>query len=252
VIATLKQQNITRLSVAATHHGLYAAGVFLLTGATGSLDAVSFLSLDQVFTGNMTGNILFLGFGLAGVDGIPVVNNAVALMMFVVGAGLAAVVTRGGADTRTLPLSSVVILSVNAVVTSAVTAAWYALGGMTGVLAIAVTGVLALVLGAQAAAVARIGIREYSTVVVTMTLVSLASESRLFGGTGAAQSRRVLVLAAMTAGAAAAAALLTTSGAAVALTLGAAQMAAGCAAVILARRLEAMRHIANVRALTRC
>ena len=55
------------------------------TAATGAIDGVSYLALDRVFTGNMTGNVLFIGFGLAGVDDIPVLNNLVALLTFLLG-----------------------------------------------------------------------------------------------------------------------------------------------------------------------
>jgi uncharacterized membrane protein YoaK (UPF0700 family) len=37
-----------------------------LTVVTGVVDAVSFLGLGHVFTANMTGNVVFLGFALGG------------------------------------------------------------------------------------------------------------------------------------------------------------------------------------------
>ena len=40
--------------------------LFVMTAVTGVVDAVSFLALGHVFTANMTGNIVFLGFALAG------------------------------------------------------------------------------------------------------------------------------------------------------------------------------------------
>ena len=42
----------------------YLVGLFALTVATGVVDAVSYLALDHVVTGNMTVNVLFVGFGL--------------------------------------------------------------------------------------------------------------------------------------------------------------------------------------------
>jgi len=45
----------------------YSAALLILTAATGAIDGVSYLALDRVFTGNMTGNVLFIGFGLVGV-----------------------------------------------------------------------------------------------------------------------------------------------------------------------------------------
>jgi uncharacterized membrane protein YoaK (UPF0700 family) len=37
-----------------------------LTVVTGVVDAVSFLGLGHIFTANMTGNVVFLGFALGG------------------------------------------------------------------------------------------------------------------------------------------------------------------------------------------
>ncbi|MDQ1570755.1 MAG: hypothetical protein QOF79_1429, partial [Actinomycetota bacterium] len=63
----------------------YTAGLLLLTASTGVIDADSYLALDHVFTGNMTGNLLFIGFALVGVAGIPFANNSIALLGFIVG-----------------------------------------------------------------------------------------------------------------------------------------------------------------------
>jgi uncharacterized membrane protein YoaK (UPF0700 family) len=37
---------------------------------TGLVDATSYLKLGHVFVANMTGNVVFLGFGIAGAGGI--------------------------------------------------------------------------------------------------------------------------------------------------------------------------------------
>src|ERR1700712_4322362 len=66
-------------------HHRYTAGLLLLTVSTGVIDADSYLALDHVFTGNMTGNVLFIGFAVAGVKTIPFVNNSLALLGFIVG-----------------------------------------------------------------------------------------------------------------------------------------------------------------------
>ena len=41
----------------------------VLTVVTGLVDAVSYLKLGHVFVANMTGNIVFLGFAVAGAEG---------------------------------------------------------------------------------------------------------------------------------------------------------------------------------------
>ena len=65
-----------------------------LTFVTGVVDAVGFLALDRVFTGNMTGNIVILGMGVAGADELPVLGPAVALVAFTAAAWVAGMVLR--------------------------------------------------------------------------------------------------------------------------------------------------------------
>ncbi len=45
--------------------------LYLFTAVTGLVDAVSYIALGHVFTANMTGNIVLLGFALAGVPSRP-------------------------------------------------------------------------------------------------------------------------------------------------------------------------------------
>jgi uncharacterized membrane protein YoaK (UPF0700 family) len=62
----------------------------VLTGVTGIVDAVSFLGLGQIFTAFMTGNILFLGFAVAGGAGLAPAASLTALVAFVLGVSLGA------------------------------------------------------------------------------------------------------------------------------------------------------------------
>lgn len=56
-----------------------------MTVVTGIVEAASFLGLGRVFTAVMTGNVLFLGFGLAGED-LSVLGAGLALVAFALGA----------------------------------------------------------------------------------------------------------------------------------------------------------------------
>jgi hypothetical protein len=56
-----------------------------LTVVTGLVDATSYLKLGHVFVANMTGNVVFLGFGIAGAGGISVWASLTALGSFLVG-----------------------------------------------------------------------------------------------------------------------------------------------------------------------
>src|SRR6266571_970323 len=53
------------------------ATLFGLTFVTGLIDAVSFLGLGHVFTANMTGNVVFVGFALGAVASGGVVGGMV-------------------------------------------------------------------------------------------------------------------------------------------------------------------------------
>src|SRR5689334_13361826 len=61
----------------------------LLLGATfltGVVDAVSYIALGHVFVANMTGNVVLLGFALAGAPGLSLGASLVALGAFLAGA----------------------------------------------------------------------------------------------------------------------------------------------------------------------
>jgi hypothetical protein len=57
-----------------------------LTLGTGLIDAVSYLGLGRVFSANMTGNVVLLGFGIAGTGGLPVLAPVIAAAAFLTGA----------------------------------------------------------------------------------------------------------------------------------------------------------------------
>src|SRR5207302_3844994 len=65
-----------------------------MTAVTGLVDAVSYLGLGRVFTANMTGNIVLLGFGVAGAGGLPVLAPVVSLVSFLLGAGTGGVLVK--------------------------------------------------------------------------------------------------------------------------------------------------------------
>src|SRR5277367_5199 len=64
--------------------------LLLLSVTTGLVDAVSVLGLGKVFTANMTGNVVFLGFAIAGVPGFSWPLYIIALLFFSLGAVFAA------------------------------------------------------------------------------------------------------------------------------------------------------------------
>lgn len=219
----------------------FTAGLLLLTASTGAVDAVSYLALDRVFTGNMTGNVLFLGFALVGVPGIPFLNNAIALLGFVVGSIVSGRIVRRGHAIR-LPKSSVWVLVAGGALALGLGTWWFVLGGLLGGLPgglpggpflLGVTFVLALVMGAQVSAVKPVGNSDITTIVVTNTLANLSRDSRLGGGQGQAWAHRLLAVIAMGVGAALGAGAIRLWDGGAALLVATAIYAAGVLALVL-------------------
>ena len=178
----------------------YIWALLLFTVATGIGDGVSYLGLDRVFTGNMTGNVLFIGFALAGDATIPLLNNVLALAGFVVGATLASLIVRGKSHPSRLSNHAIGILTVGALVALGLGTTWALLQTLHPVMMLVVTAGLAAVMGAQAAAVKATGIVDVSTIVVTNTLANLAMDSPLAGGVGSKSGRRIGAIVCMAAG----------------------------------------------------
>src|SRR2546426_2743307 len=68
------------------HESRLAGALLVLTAATGLIDAVSYLALGHVFTANMTGNVVFLAFAVAGAPGLSIARSLVSLAAFLAGA----------------------------------------------------------------------------------------------------------------------------------------------------------------------
>ncbi|MFD3446844.1 YoaK family protein [Microbacteriaceae bacterium 4G12] len=216
----------------------YLVSLLLLTVSTGVIDAVSYLALDRVFTGNMTGNVLFIGFGLVGVADIPLLNNTVALVAFVLGAVLCSRVVRGHSHESRLPTANLVMLIIVAVLSTGLALAWWAVGDLPEPALLVVTALLAIVMGAQAIAVRSAGVADVTTIVVTSTLANLAADSHLAGGTGERAWRRLAAVVAMGLGAVIGALLIRFAVGPVALLAAAVIMLVAVLLLALARRAE--------------
>src|SRR5438270_12530459 len=92
-VATHFDEETLKRGVASVRHPLTRA-LLALTFTTGLVDAVSYLALGHVFAANMTGNIVLLGFGVAGSGGLPVLAPIISLAAFLVGAGVGGVLSK--------------------------------------------------------------------------------------------------------------------------------------------------------------
>jgi uncharacterized membrane protein YoaK (UPF0700 family) len=171
-----------------------------LTFTTGLVDAVSFLGLGHVFAANMTGNVVLLGFGIAGAGGLPVVAPLISLAAFVAG-GLAGgeLAVRVG-DRHAAWVGATLATEVTLVVASAIVAATVDLHPTTFA-ADLVIAMLALAMGVRTATVRKLAVPDLTTTVLTMTLTGLASELPAGVRTRTATARRVAAIVAMLVGA---------------------------------------------------
>lgn len=178
-------------------HGPLVEMMVALTLLTGVVDAVSYLELGHVFVANMTGNVVFLGFAIAGAHGVSIASSLIALGAFLVGArsGGAIAAWQGSHRGRLLRASSgVQTILIAATLVLAVLAA----SPLSSALRYAITALLAVAMGTQNSAVAHLAVPELTTTVLTKTLTGLVAEP---GSPRHLQARRLTAVASMLLGA---------------------------------------------------
>jgi uncharacterized membrane protein YoaK (UPF0700 family) len=183
-----------------------------LTVVSGFVDAVSFLGLGHVFTANMTGNVVLIGFAAAGAPGFSVGASLCALACFLAGAVAGGRTVRRAGSQRSLLLTAMVLEAGGVTAAAVITALVAAVGA--GWPRYLVIGLLAASMGVRNAAVRHIGVPDMPTAVLTTTLTGLASQSRLAGGVNPHAQLGATTVLSMFAGALVGAVLLLHAGAA--------------------------------------
>jgi uncharacterized membrane protein YoaK (UPF0700 family) len=196
-------------AAASVNHPLTRA-LLVLTFTTGLVDAVSYLGLGRVFAANMTGNIVLLGFGIAGAAGLPVIAPIVSLAAFLLGAALGGVLDARIGERHPRRMASALGIEVSLIAVAALITAVLSVKPNT-VAGDTVIALLAFSMGNRNATIRRLAIPDLTTTVLTMTLTALAADSRPAGGSGKGSTRRTLAVLAMFGGALAGALLLRTS-----------------------------------------
>lgn len=212
------------------------ATLFILTAVTGVVDAVSFISLGHVFTANMTGNVVFLAFAVAGTPGLSIPRSTAALAAFVAGAVLGGRMALGigpGAEHRASVAFGIEAALLGAATITAVYRSPADLQESASVYAVII--LTAIAMGIRNAVVRKLGVPDLTTTVLTLTITGVASESSLAGGNNPRWQRRLASIVLMFGGAAAGALLLRRS---VALPLGLAALLSFTGALLIYRKRE--------------
>ncbi|MEV6054307.1 YoaK family protein [Streptomyces sp. NPDC052107] len=167
-----------------------------VTAVSGLIDAVSYLGLGHVFTANMTGNVVIIGFAAAGVPGFTVLGSLVSLAAFLLGAGAAGRLgTVLGHRTSASRLRCVLLLE-TVLLATATTVAFVSSHAVHALIAL-----IALAMGLRNGTVRKLAVPDVTTTVLTLTLTGLASDSTPAGGTNPRAGRRLASVLAMLAGA---------------------------------------------------
>ena len=187
--------------------GILPPLLLALTVVTGLVDATSYLKLGHVFVANMTGNVVFLGFGIAGAGGISVWASLTALGSFLVGGVCGGRIGARWPSDRGRHLTAATSMEL-VVVAAALVVAAFSPHHVGTASRYAIIVLLAIGMGVQNAAARKLAVPDLTTTVLTLTLTGLAADSALAGGQGSKLGRRVLSVAAMLFGAVAGGALV--------------------------------------------
>jgi uncharacterized membrane protein YoaK (UPF0700 family) len=173
--------------------------LLVMTAVTGIVDAVSYLGLGHIFTANMTGNIVMMGFRLGGASGISLSRSVIALFCFMLGAAAGGRMSRS-LDPRQLRIRGLLVEAALLFIAAAISSNANMLDG--------VVASMALAMGLRTAVVRKLGVADMTTTVLTLTIAGLAADSALAGDSNPRWRRRSAAIVCMLAGAAAGAALL--------------------------------------------
>ena len=161
----------------------------------------------------MTGNIVFLGFALAGVPGYSARRSLAALAAFLVAAVIGGRLgTRLDASRRRW-LLTVAFIESGVLFAAALAASGYDRETLAPVARLYTLIVLtAVAMGIRNATARRLAVPDLTTTVLTLTLTGLGADSRLAGGNNPRWARRVASVGAMLGGAAVGAMLVLSVG----------------------------------------
>lgn len=210
--------------------------LLLLSVTTGLVDAVSVLGLGKVFTANMTGNVVFLGFAAAQTPGFKVAPYMVALLTFFLGALIAGRLGQGLSKRPLRQWLTVAALIEAALLwIAAIVALRFDVRTLTPTIGLfAIISLTAIAMGFRNATIRQLKVPDLTTTVLTLTVTGIAADSSLAGGGNPNLVRRIGAIIAIFVGAAAGALMVTHMGLALPL------LVAG--AIVLLGTLLCVRH----------
>ena len=199
-----------------------------LTFVTGIVDAVAFLGLGEVFAGMQTGNVLFLGFGIAGAGGAELGAPLIAIGAFLAGGSVATVVGRRLGPAHPRVLLAAIAPEVALLALAALAAAAFTIEPRAGS-GYALVAVLCFAMGLRNTVARQAANPNLASTVLNLTVTAIGSHTPMSLAAGEDLAQRVAGFLSILLGALCGALLLEAS---VALALGVAA-AVACAAGLL-------------------
>ncbi len=180
-----------------------------LTVSSGATDAISFLALGKVFSGFMTGNIVFLGLRVAGADAPGNVAILTAMVAFAAGAYLSTLIVKPSEGCGIWPQRVTVALGASLIPNAIFQAVWFASKGRPSIdVAHVLLGLWGFAMGMQSAAVRTLHVEGIFTTAATATVIWLMVYLTNWSGTMAERRRLAGVLVSLFIGATAGGLLL--------------------------------------------
>jgi uncharacterized membrane protein YoaK (UPF0700 family) len=168
--------------------------LYCLTFVTGLVDAGSYVAMGHVFTANMTGNIVFLGFAFGGVPGLSIARSATALG-FALAGGLLAGTLDSLLEKRPRNIWLAAAFAIETLLLfGAMTVSWCfepREGPHISTALYAIIALTALGMGVRNGTVRRLAVPDLTTTVLTLTIAALAFDFSLTPGNNPRWRRRV-------------------------------------------------------------
>jgi len=184
--------------------------LLLLTFVTGIVDSVSVLALGRVFTANMTGNIVVIGFAMAGIPEFSLPRSITALAGFlagaVVGGRLGSLMSQKSRErwVRVAVFCEAILLLLAGLASEG-----FEIAQATPSMRIySIIVLTAIAMGLRNATVRRLAVPDLTTTVLTLTVTGIAADSSLAGGNNPRVGYRLASIFLMVLGAASGAQLL--------------------------------------------
>jgi uncharacterized membrane protein YoaK (UPF0700 family) len=171
--------------------------MLVLTLVTGFVDAYSYLALGHVFVANMTGNVVFSGFAIAGAPGFSLVASLAALAAFVVGALAGGRVARMDRTHRGRLVSTAMVIEGTMLLAAYLVAQFGPSPDKTAGIRYLLIALLGVGMGFQNAAARALAVPDLTTTVLTLTITGTSADSKAAGGPGGKPGRRLLSVSAM-------------------------------------------------------